>query len=221
MWWDDEKIKWYERASVSTDFHQKLASELEKHISKDERITELGCGLGYVSEILMQNGNDIISYDNDWNAIRKACQRTGMTEQFRFLDATTDEIPRSSCILMLFFGRLSENGNLHRYLKSADKIIYVISEHRGQNENLRKTEGEPEKTIDFLSKQKGIKWERVPFHADFSQPLDSLSDAQRYITRMYGNEKIDKYLRYLKKTEETYLLPNDKHISIFIITKEE
>ena len=54
MWWDDEKIKWYERASVSTDFHQKLASELEKHISKDERITELGCGLGYVSEILMQ-----------------------------------------------------------------------------------------------------------------------------------------------------------------------
>ena len=39
MWWDDEKIKWYERASVSTDFHQKLASELEKHISKDERIT--------------------------------------------------------------------------------------------------------------------------------------------------------------------------------------
>lgn len=221
MWWDDEKIKWYERASVSTDFHQKLASELEKHISKDERITELGCGLGYVSEILMKEGYDIISYDNDSKAIDMTKKRSGIDERFSLLDAMSDDIPQRDTLLMIFFGRITEAGNLAHFLKYGRKIIYVISEHRGQNENLRKTEGEPEKTIDFLSKQKGIKWERVPFHADFSQPLDSLSDAQRYITRMYGNEKIDKYLRYLKKTEETYLLPNDKHISIFIITKEE
>ena len=68
-WWDDERIRWYDKAAVQTEFHSLLAKEIEKHISKEERILELGAGLGYVSEILMNDGYDLTASDNDENAL--------------------------------------------------------------------------------------------------------------------------------------------------------
>ena len=38
---------------------------------------------------------------------------------------------------------------------------------------------------------------------------------------MYGEEKAGKYMEFIRRTDEGYLLPNHKHASIFIITKEE
>ena len=41
MWWDRERIDWYMRAASWTDFHRHLATAIENHLGKDERILEL------------------------------------------------------------------------------------------------------------------------------------------------------------------------------------
>ena len=219
MWWDDERIRWYREAAAETRFHRSLADEIEKHIGKDETILELGCGLGYVAGLLHGDGFRISATDSDPAAIEEAIKRTGYGI-YSLLDASSP-LPYADTVLMIFFGHLSDDGNLRRYLESAGKLIYIISEHRGQSGSLRHRPGEPDATMRFLSSQKGIRWRRIPFEADFSQPLRSIEDAWTYTRRMYGNEKAGKYMEFIRRTDEGYLLPNHKHASIFIITKEK
>ena len=219
MWWDEERIRWYSEAAAETRFHRSLADEIEKHIGKDETILELGCGLGYVAGLLHGDGFRISATDSDPAAIEEAIRRTGYGI-YSLLDASSP-LPYADTVLMIFFGHLSDNGNLRRYMSSAGKLIYIISEHRGQSGSLRHRSGEPEETMRFLSSQEGIIWSRIPFEADFSQPLRSMADAWAYTRRMYGEEKAGKYMEFIRRTDEGYLLPNHKHASIFIITKEE
>ena len=219
MWWDDERIGWYREAAAASRFHRLLADEIGKHAGKDESILELGCGLGYVAELLHSDGFRISATDSDPAAIKEAIRRTGYGI-YSLLDASSP-LPHADTILMIFFGHLSDNGHLRRYLSSAGKLIYIISEHRGQSGSLRHRPGEPDATMRFLSSQKGIRWRRIPFEADFSQPLSSIEDAWAYTRRMYGNEKAGKYMEFIRRTDGGYLLPNHKHSSIFIITKEE
>ena len=217
MWWDEERIRWYVKASNETEFHIRLASFLESFLSKNEEILEVGCGLGYVAEILKNDGFNIIATDNDGKAIEEARRRSSL-DIFSVLDAVSP-LPHSDTLLMIFFGRLSEDENLERYLTNTDRIIYVLSEHRGQSEKLRKKEGEIERTISFLDSNKDIRYIRYPFSASFDQVLDTTEDAERYITRMYGEKKKDEYMRFLIKDGDHLVLPNMKHTSIFIIEK--
>ena len=166
-----------------------------------------------------KDGFRISATDSDPAAIKEAIRRTGYGI-YSLLDASSP-LPHADTILMIFFGHLSDDGNLRRYLSSAGKLIYIISEHRGQSGSLRHRPGEPDATMSFLSSQKGIRWRRIPFEADFSQPLSSIEDAWEYTSRMYGNEKAGKYMEFIRRTDGGYLLPNHKHSSIFIITKEE
>ena len=219
MWWDEERIRWYRKAAEGSGFHRDLATAIEKHLDKNDRILELGCGLGYVSQILAEDGYRITATDNDNAALAEAEKRSGF-EIFSYLDAT-GIIPESDVLLLLFFGRLTENGNFERYMRNTQRIIYVISEHRGQSDNLRKRANEPEETLKWLEGQRGIRVKHYPFSSPFPQPLSSREDAKRYISRMYGNDKIEKYMAYLKKTKEGFLLPNMKHSTIFTIDKEE
>ena len=161
-WWDDERIRWYDKAAVQTEFHSLLAKEIEKHISKEE-------------------------------------------------------IPQIDTLLMIFFGRIKENGNLEKYLRSAGKIIYIISEHRGQGEDSRRFR-EPDDTVSFLEKTPGIAFSHHHFSAAFNQPLDNEEDAARFLKRMY-KDSADKYAKYIIHDNDELLLPNEKHTSIFIIRR--
>ena len=216
MWWDEERIIWYKRAAEKTEFHCLLASEIEKYLNPDDTVLELGCGLGYISEILAQDGFAITATDSDAKAINEAVKRSGLSI-FHTLDAKST-LPPSDVLLMIFFGRIEEENSLDHYLNSTGKLIYIISEHRGQSDGLRHKSGEPEKTTGYLSKRNDIMFRRIPFTADFSQPLRDMTDADRYLERMYGSNA-GKYRQFLQKTENGYTLPNRKHVSIFIIEK--
>ena len=216
-WWDDDRIRWYEKAASKTDFHRLLAEEIESLITKEEKILELGAGLGYVSSILMDDGYSLVSSDNDENAIAIARKRSGRQKSFIALDAETDEIPKCDALLLIYFGRIKEKDNLTRYLESAEKIIYVISEHRGQN--IRRFR-EPEDTIAFLSLRKDISFTYRHFSARFDQVLDSREDAEDFVRRMY-RDKAERYLGFIEERDGCFVFPNMKHSTIFMIRRKE
>lgn len=214
-WWDDERIRWYSRAAAASSFHRTLADEIEKHITKEEHILELGAGLGYTSEILMNDGYHLIASDKDEKAIMEARRRTGLDGRFIRLDAETERLPEADSFLMIFFGRLKDEGNLDRYLKSAPKLICIVSEHRGQSETLKRF-SEPESTISFLSGRHDISYELYHAEASFDQPLMDETEADRFLDRMYGQDAY-RYKCFLRKDENGLIFPNRKHFSIFVI----
>ncbi len=218
MWWNDKKIRWYEYASSETSFHRQLASVIEKYIGRNESILELGCGLGYVSALLAEDGYHIKATDIDREAIEEA-KRIHKQDIFSILNAEKlDE--DTDILLLIYFGRLCENDNFQHYISHTRKrLIYVISEHRGQSSSLRKNNEEPERTMNFLKQIPAIKWQRIEFRARFDQPLLSLSDASAYISAMYGNENKEKYMDFIQNRDGRLWLPNDKHSSVFIIEK--
>ena len=215
MWWDEERIIWYRNAAADSAFHSTLTDEIKKHITKNEDILELGCGLGYVAELLYKQGYSIRATDNDKKAIEEAISRSGL-DIYSIFDANS-EIPETDTLLLIFFGNLPKN--LKRYLSAAKKIIYVISEHRGQSDELRKKVGGVEKTEHCLKKNR-VDFSRIQLVDDFSQPLSTTDEAERYIEKMYGEERKEEYMKFLQETDKGLVFPNKKHVSIFIINNK-
>ena len=205
------------RAASRTDFHRHLATAIENHLGKDERILELGCGLGYVSRIRADDGYAIKATDSDEEAILAAASM-GHPGIFHPLDAE-GPIPESDALLMIFFGRLREEGGLRRYLERTKRIVYVISEHRGQSDDLRKSGMEPEATMAYLGSLPDIAFTAEHFEADFHQPLKDRKEALRYIERMYGSGNAERYMAFLMEDGDGLLLPNHKHATVFTIER--
>ena len=222
-WWDARRIEWYRRAAGRSHYHRALAEALKKLLHKDERILELGCGLGYATELLAKDGFMITGTDADGEAIAEARRRSGM-DIFRTLDALSSPLPESDVLLLLLFGRIAEERNLESYLGSTGRMVYAVSEHRGQRDDLRKKGGEPERTEAYLRSIDGITFSAIPFCASFDQPLRSMDEAEEYIEAMYGREKTPLYMEYIREDhdgEYPYIFPNMKHLTIFGIEKEE
>ena len=118
-----------------------------------------------------------------------------------------------------FFGRLREEGGLRRYLERTKRIVYVISEHRGQSDDLRKNGMEPEATMAYLGSLPDIAFTAEHFEADFHQPLKDRKEALRYIERMYGSGNAERYMAFLMEDGDGLLLPNHKHATIFTIER--
>lgn len=220
-WWDEDRILWYERASETTDFQEKLSKIIASKISKEESILELGTGLGYQGELLHKRGYSIVSYDIDSEAISRAKSRSGL-DIFKVSDWKAVK-ERRDTVLAVFFGRITEEDNLDNLLSLANKhLIYIQSCHRGQNENLRKKGDNTERTIEYL-KTRGISFEYEEHRLSFPQKLESREEAIRFIVSFYGSEKLDEYLKYAIETEdERYPIEfrNDKEFILFDIKKE-
>ena len=215
VWWTDEKIAFYERASRYTSFHRDLASLIEEHIGKDDTIMELGAGLGHVTSILYNDGYTISAYDSCKNAVDYANRREG-----RELIALSDAYSlkeRADVVLMLFFGSIREKSDLDYFISLArKKIIYVISRHKGNPYSTRKDRREE---ISSLLSGCGMKFSIIDTMLQFDQMLKE-EEVEEYFNISYGNNDIPK----LEKTNDwqyPLVFKNRKEISIFIIEKEE
>ena len=217
-WWDEERIRWYDAAASYSSFHRALADDIEKLIGKRESVLELGCGLGYVAEILCRDGYAIEATDNDEIALRSARKRTDMPI-YSALDGD-GSLPHSDALLMIYFGRIAEKDSLERLLGSTGHIIYVLSHHKGQDTVRRIRQSNVEATEAYL-RNKEVSYTRTDVMHDFPQPLRDMDDARRFIARMYGEENIDEYIPLLKKGRGYgYELGNSKLSTIFDIRRQ-
>ena len=184
-WWTDRKIEYFNRAARLTDFHRILADEIERHISKSDRIIEYGAGLGYTTEILWKDGYNIRGIENDDRAIESANGRIG----YPLIEKgdAYGEIEESDVILMVFFGRLKEDDNLSHFIGKAPKIINISGCHRGYA--LSKRKDDTKELSDLLDALK-LPYETVELEAEFNQPFKDMAEALEWFKLTYGSDEI-------------------------------
>ena len=211
--WTSERIGYYDRAAKDTSFHRFLASEIEQHISRGDRIIELGAGLGYVTEILWRSGYDIKGYDNCQAAVESANRRAG-TDLVAYADA--DDIREGAdVLLMLFFGNMSCVEGVRRYTALAKKTIYVISAHSGYRWSDRKDRSAE---VGLALEKAGATYgKKVLFH-EFNQPLESMDDAARFFKTSYNSTKIP-FLERSTDEDHPLLFRNRKKMYMYLIER--
>ncbi len=220
MWWTEEKIEWYERASSLSDYHMRLASAVERYLEKDEDILEAGCGLGHVAALLSLN-HPVTAIDIDRNAVEHAAER-----EKRNIYRTRDWKEcreRFSCVLSICFGHLERKENLETAFRNAERhVIYVFSLHSGQNSGLvsRRTMGRDDFTRFLLSSGYTCRSEELLL--SFPQPLLSRDEARRFISLYYPEMKIEDYMAYVTESgneKYPYILKNEKKMLLFDIRR--
>ncbi len=217
-WWTEKSILWYERASSSSDFHQRLSDLIEPALSKDERILEAGCGLGYEAEILSIRGYDIRGYDKEPLVIEAAKARSSL-DIFRCEDFyKSEESP--DVLLCINFGHLDKPEDLESLLsQTRRKLVCIVSRHSGHGVRTRKDRSD---LIESLLEGMGLEYEREDFTLSFDQPLVSLEEARDFIEWTYLGDRVEAYLDYVEKTEDKdfpFVFRNRKKMVKFLINK--
>ena len=219
-WWTDESILWYERASKASDYHRRLTEEIERHISKNESIIELGCGLGYEAELLSDDGYDIRAFDREKIVIEKARLRTGK-DIYCCCDAS-DISDKADVVLCINYGHIEDSDDLRAITDHAAKrVIYVISRHSGHNQDTRADRTD---LITGILEKEYLRYSKEDLSIDFDQPLISEEEARSFIRWTYLGKNGNQYLRFLEKGDDEeypFIFRNRKNLVLFTIEKEK
>ena len=222
MWWTDEKIMWYERASERCDYHRKLAGIIEKHLSGDRSVLELGCGLGRVAPILGEH-HPVKAVDIDENAIE--CARRREKSNIYYVSDWKDWHEKADAVVCICFGHLDKRDNLPPLLELAEHhVVYTFSLHRGQREDLVLRETTPREETENDLRKSGYIVTSESFTLSFPQPLLSLEEAEEFIRVSYPGKNTEDYMPFVEKSgdkEYPYVLRNEKKMVLFDIAKPD
>lgn len=214
MWWNEDRIRWYKAAVSYSNFPKLLASEIAQSLNKNEKIIELGCGLGYISEELYKMGFDIKGYDIDSLAINEAKKRSGL-DIFHEADCTRT-IPNGDTLIAIFFGHFKDKEYLSNVLNATrHKLIIISNLHTG-------LDFETKKTSDIEDNLKDLKFKYTSntLSIPFPQPFENYDDAIKFVESYYKSEFKTKILEKIHGKGDLYLLENNKNIVIRHILKE-
>lgn len=214
-WWNEEKIKWYERASLTSSFHSFIAQELSKRIDIDESIAELGCGLGHTAEILFKEGYNIKAYDIDKRAIKRAKKRSNL-DIFEVKDCLSLDF-ESETVFSIFF--------LHYDSLLAKKIIdskqnhflFILKNESSITEKKKERKGLEEFLLKIKESNFEIKINELPEYS-FDQSFINLKEAKKFVSSYYKKNERKKALSKVIKNEINisfpFLLKNTKKTKI-------
>ena len=214
MWWSDEKMEFYIQAAVNSDFHKEIADLITPYIAKENKIHELGCGLGFLVNELTNRGYEITGIDDDKNAIEKAEQLFPACH-FSLHDAYSTAEAEIS--IAMFFGRIMQDDNFEKLISSCRKrLIYIANEHnRSENPDFKKS-----KEIASFLEMQNVNFKYSTHKLSFNQVCRSKAEAEDFLLLTYKDkEKID----IIRSTDDAfpYLIPINKAFGLFVIDKEE
>lgn len=218
-WWTTQKIDWYVRASMCSDFHEKLACEIAERIPKDKSILEVGCGLGYITAQLAKMGYDVCGIDNDEKAIKRAHElheglprQSGSKGLFALEDYRTSH-RRADVVLAAFCGRIEEEGLGTFERLATERIIYIVSQHKSNNLKRDRTA----EICTYLEKS-GHHFTFKELSLRFDQPFTSQEEAAIFLELQQGNVNLPvKKNEGAGKDQYPYVFENEKKMSIFVI----
>lgn len=228
-WWTTQKIDWYVRASMCSDFHKRLAHEIAGMIPQEKSVLEVGCGLGYITSQLSQMGYDVFGIDIDEEVIEKAQelhgkpaskrikpigkQHTGKQQSLFDLEDYRTSHRMANVVLAVFCGRIEEEGLGAFERLATERIIYIVSQHKPNNLKRDRTA----EICTYLEKS-GHHFTFKELSLRFDQPFTSQEEAAIFLELQHGNVNLPvKRSKGPYKDQYPYVFENEKKMSIFVI----
>lgn len=228
-WWTTQKIDWYVRASMCSDFHNRLAHEIAGMIPQEKSVLEVGCGLGYITSQLSQMGYDVFGIDIDEEVIEKAQelhgkpaskrikpigkQHTGKQQSLFDLEDYRTSHRMANVVLAVFCGRIEEEGLGAFERLATERIIYIVSQHKSNNLKRDRTA----EICTYLEKS-GHHFTFKELSLRFDQPFTSQEEAAIFLELQHGNVNLPvKRSKGPYKDQYPYVFENEKKMSIFVI----
>lgn len=228
-WWTTQKIDWYVRASMCSDFHKRLAREIAGMIPQEKSVMEVGCGLGYITSQLSQMGYDVFGIDIDEEVIEKAQelhgnpaskrikpigkQHTGNQQSLFGLEDYRTSHRRADVVLAVFCGRIDEEGLGAFERLATERIIYIVSQHKSNNLKRDRTA----EICTYLEKS-GHHFTFKELSLRFDQPFTSQEEAAIFLELQHGNVNLPvKKNEGAGKDQYPYVFENEKKMSLFDI----
>lgn len=228
-WWTTQKIDWYMRASMCSDFHKRLAREIAGMIPQEKSVMEVGCGLGYITSQLSQMGYDVFGIDIDEEVIEKAQelhgnpaskrikpigkQHTGNQQSLFGLEDYRTSHRMANVVLAVFCGRIEEEGLGAFERLATERIIYIVSQHKSNNLKRDRTA----EICTYLEKS-GHHFTFKELSLRFDQPFESLEEATRFLELQHGDGNLPvKKNEGAGKDQYPYVFENEKKMSLFDI----
>ncbi len=218
-WWTERSIEWFNRASIHSDYHERLADCIIPLLSGCRSVLEFGCGLGYEAEILAGRGFEVTAIDRDPSVIRSAKERTGL-DIFRCSDAASDTDSHADALLCINYGHLDTPEQLKGLLSHADdRLVYVISRHNGHGTDTREDRTDH---VRNLLKETGLPFTETPLTLDFDQPLESVEDARDFVEFTYLGKHTERYMEFVEGSDDRmypFVFRNRKNLTVFAVGK--
>lgn len=228
-WWTTQKIDWYVRASMCSDFHKRLAREIAGMIPQEKSVMEVGCGLGYITSQLFQMGYDVFGIDIDEEVIEKAQELHGNPASKRIkpigkqhtrnqqslfgLEDYRTSHRMANVVLAVFCGRIEEEGLGAFERLATERIIYIVSQHKSNNLKRDRTA----EICTYLEKS-GHHFTFKELSLRFDQPFTSQEEAAIFLELQHGNVNLPvKRSKGPYKDQYPYVFENEKKMSIFVI----
>ena len=228
-WWTTQKIDWYVRASMCSDFHKRLAREIAGMIPQEKSVMEVGCGLGYITSQLSQMGYDVFGIDIDEEVIEKAQELHGNPASKRIkpigkqhtrnqqslfgLEDYRTSHRMANVVLAVFCGRIEEEGLGTFERLATERIIYIVSQHKSNNLKRDRTA----EICTYLEKS-GHRFTFKELSLRFDQPFTSQEEAAIFLELQHGNVNLPvKRSKGPYKDQYPYVFENEKKMSIFVI----
>lgn len=68
--WCEQSIQWFERAAEATSYFENLAGQVAELVDKKDRVYDMGCGLGYLSQAMAKSFRQVVAIDQSALAIQ-------------------------------------------------------------------------------------------------------------------------------------------------------
>ncbi len=228
--WTDESIKWWKRARTYSSHYKEMAQLVLPYLEEKEVVYDIGCGLGYIDLEVAPYVDKIKCFDIEEKVLEELRKET-LIQKVDNLSVSNEEwleLPDQSCdtVLACSFGSLAEY--LDDFMRIARKQVLILKRNRSKFAQ-KYYEGKPLYSAAgsecYLNENK-IPYRKISVYSDFGQPLESLEEAEKFVSfhRINGDEPAKKYLEQHLETGKygyPYYLSNRKEMSLFVIPKGE
>ena len=232
--WGKKDIEWYDRGNKQDNYFYNLTKELMASIPSTGKVWDIGCGLGYLSMALAQQGRTVIAVDVSENAIRHIDQNKGnldITTRLGDYKAFLHQIEPEDTLIFCMFGKLSQElATLH-----ATRYHQIITINLNRNTRSFRIQPSVRKkgclsdNIAYLE-QMGIGYTLKEKTFDFCQPIMDMEDGVAFIAshnvdceQQAIRDYVTQHLQPLERTKVgcEYYFPNKKEMGILLISGKE
>lgn len=192
--WTQESIAYMDDACRRTDFHRKLAAELQPYLRETDCVCDAGCGLGYLSLSLAPYVGAVTAVERDSQALA-VLEREVKARGIANVTAVQGDMlayrpdTRFDAMVFCFFGSMEEIVATAAHCCSGTVLAVVRNDARHRFSGKDREPGRHSyETACHILAEKRFAFTAETASFDFDQPFRSLEAARRFFDLYGGSE---------------------------------